>query len=140
LLGFLALLTFLVLGYSAWTAHKILSYWSLSDRVAVQSVEWSVLPLEEDEIAVQGHYHYQFKGQAYIQTEVLPERYLNLWAAKEAAARLSAKSWQVWINPAAPLDSTLQKKFPLKESLYTALLWILLLYFIGLGYYAARYS
>lgn len=138
-LFFIIAITLAVIGYSGYTAFKLYQYTQLTYQVPTSQLEWSVMPLEEDKFTLQAHYHYCFQKSCYEGKTNWQEQYLNAWTAQEAIQRLSTKPWKVWIDPTAPHVSNLQKIFPFKQVIYTILLWLLLIYFIELGRYIAKY-
>ena len=87
----------------------------------------------------QGSYTYVVDGITYSATSDLPRQiYRNRWAAEEDIASYDQKQWSVWYDPAHPSRSTLQKFFPIKECLSTALVLAILGYLIWLKTYVNR--
>jgi hypothetical protein len=68
------------------------------------------------------------------------EPFRNRWGAQEAITQYAAKEWRVWFDHKDPDYSSLQKKFPLKECVSAIFLWGLLLYFLWLGFYVAKFN
>lgn len=119
-------------GIKAWEAHR------LNTQIYAESVEWSVIAKNEEAYTPFAQYSYLVKGKHYTGKTEWQKTYLNQWTAEEAIQRLKQKPLTVWFDSDAPSISSLQKSFPLKESLYTLILWILGIYFLILGYCAKR--
>lgn len=139
-LMFLSLVLACAIGYTGWTIFKLYHYFSLSTSLPIEEVEWLVATGENDTFSPQAHYTFKYQDQIFKGQTTWSESYLNLWAAQEATSRLSNQIKKVWVDRNHLDNSTLQKIFPLKECLSTLALWMLALYFIGLGYYVTRYS
>lgn len=134
-LVFLSLIALSILGYTIWTGIQLYEYYRLSIQVPITAIKWTVKGLSEEEFAPQAHYQFIFEGKSYQGQTTWQEHYLNPWAAEEAIGRLTKEQKNVWIDPHHLNVSTLQKKFPFKQCISMVILWLLLIYFIGLGRY-----
>jgi hypothetical protein len=132
---FLSLLVLGIGGFSVRTGCHLWHYLRLDKQIPAQNIQWSVVSLSDEEFVPFARYYFNVKGISYQGQTLWQETYLNAWTAQETIARLSASPPLVWFYAPNPEISSLQKHFPLKESLYTLLLWFLGLYFLGLGYY-----
>jgi hypothetical protein len=138
---FLGLIILGILGYSVRTGIHLWQYMRLDRQTSVQNIQWSVVSLSDEEFVPLAHYRFNVKGKSYQNQTLWQETFLNPSTAQEAIARLSESSLSVWFDVSSPETSSLQKNFPSKESFYTILLWIIGLYFLGLGYYVkGRFS
>lgn len=126
------------LGYTTYTLVKVWQYLRLDQHVDAQNIQWSVLSLNEEAFVPLANYSFVVRNQSYQGQTRWQEVYLNSWTAQEAIMRLKKSPPPVWFDSSSPEISSLQKLFPLKESLYSLLLWILSLYFLGLGYYVKQ--
>lgn len=132
---FFSLMTLGTLIYSGRTALLVWQYLNLDRETTVKDISWSVASLNDDRFFPVGHYEFEVKGKSYQGQTKWNEGYLNEWAAKEAAASLMQNPPSVWYQASKPEISSLQKLFPLKEAIYTLVLWLLGLYYLGLGFY-----
>ncbi|CUI17859.1 Conserved putative membrane protein [Candidatus Protochlamydia naegleriophila] len=137
---FLGLVTLCALAYTGYAFFQLYSYQRLSHTAVPQKIDWSVLAMDEDHFIPQAHYQFTFQGKAFNGHTLLKEHYLNAWAAREAIDRLQSKPLLVWFNSNSPAMSTIEKNFPLKICLYTALLWGLLLYLAWLNQQVMHYK
>ncbi len=134
-LAFLSCISLGVFIYTSYAGIQLYHYSRLNQPIPLVHIQWSILPFTEEEFAPQANYQFLLQGISYQGKTIWPEHYLNQWAAQKAIEKLAAQSWNAWIDPQNPHNSTLQKKFPLKQCLSTIVLWLLMIYFIGLGYY-----
>lgn len=135
---FISLIILGVLGYTTHTLIKVWQYIRLDQQTEIQHIQWSILPANDESFIPFANYFFNVHGQNYQGQTHWQESYLNQWAAQEAIGRLEKTPPSVWFDSSAPENSSLQKPFPFKESFYSLLLWILGIYFVGLGYYVNR--
>jgi hypothetical protein len=124
-----------VLGYTTHTLIKVWQYMRLDQQTQAQDIRWSILSSNEEAFVPFANYSFIVQDKSYQGQTRWQETYLNQWTAQEAIMRLEHAPPLVWYDSSSPEISSLQKKFPLKESIYTLMLLILGVYFIGLGYY-----
>ena len=130
---FLAIASLLVLWNTIGTIRVLYHDLRLSHSVWAESVEWSAKEVNDERFALLGRYHYRVGGNLYTGEELLLRpRFWNLWAAEDSIAQQAHLSHRVWYSSTEPQYSALQKNFPIKECLSTALLWGLLGYFVCL--------
>lgn len=137
-LCFLSLIT----GGVGWITIKALYlvylYMSLNTEAPAENLQWSVEQLSEDQFVTKANYNFKVKDQPYSgETLFKGDVYWNPSAAEDALKVYAQKDWSVWYSSRNPRYSSLQKNFPFKECISALVLWILLLYFFGLGYYVA---
>lgn len=136
---FLSLITGAVGWFTLKTLYAVYLYALLTGETTPESIEWKINQLHEDQFILSADYHFNINQHKYLgQTSFKSDRYWNLWAAEDALKVYSQKEWPVWYAKSNPEISTLQKSFPLKECISVAILWILMFYFFGLGYYVAK--
>ena len=121
--------------YSGFAMVDIWKYVRLDKETEAQNIQWSVLSLSDDQFVPVALYQFTIQGKQYPGETRWQEGYLNEWSAKEAVARLTQSPPPVWYDGSNPEVSTLEKLFPFKVCLYSGSLWLLTLYFFGLGYY-----
>ena len=124
-----------VLGYSAFTAYKVYDYYLLSESVEPLSMNWKIQKMAEDDFVVQANYQYQWQNEKYSGHSNDGEEYINQYAAQAGLEKAQNSKFKVWLNPQKPINSSLFKIFPLKYLIYSAILWLLYIYFIWLGTY-----
>lgn len=137
-LGFLAIVGCCIVGYTCIAGYKVFRYATFSSEVEPYKITFKTTRTENFNFVVEAEYHYFFEGQSIKSRSTLPEHYLNRWAAQQQLPKLQKLPWKGWVNPRKPSESTLQKNFPIKECISTAILWGILLYFMGLGLYVGK--
>lgn len=135
---FLGLIVLVSMGYTARTAFHLWQYLRLDRQVPAENIQWSVVPLSDEEFVPLARYRFKARGKNYEGQTLWQESYLNASTAQEAIDRLSSIPPLIWYDASAPETSSFQKIFPVKESIYTILLWMLGIYFLGLGYYVKQ--
>lgn len=140
-LGFLTFIALVVVGYTAFAGVDFYRYWALSKKTEPVAVEWFVKELSPEAFIPVAHYRYKVAGHEYRGRTFFNKRpHLNRLAAEEAIKRLKLEQKRVWYRPDTPGRSTMQKNFPIKKAVYTAILWALLIYFIWLGYHVKKFT
>lgn len=151
-LFFLAFLSLIVLTFTGTTAYKAYPYFRLDAQTTTSNIMWSPLKIEkwslsdlmgweEELFALKGTYEFKNKGRLYEGFTVLDTPlFRNQWAAEQELLSMRSKPVTVWYDSSYPAYSSLQKTFPFKECLSTALLLGVLLYFIWLGFSVGRYT
>lgn len=135
---FISLVILSILGYTTYTMIEIWQYMRFDKQVAAQSIQWSIIALSDEAFIPNASYSYHIDGKTYQNQMRWKETYRNEWASQEAIARLKQSPPLIWFDSSSPEISTLQKNFPLKTTLYALLLWVLGIYFAGLGYTVNR--
>lgn len=134
--AFLGLVCLATIWFTAKTYFSLNEYFTLKQTVEISAIDWSYDSPSDEEFIPKGHYAFEYKGKKYEGIEHIEGAALrNKAAADEMVQYLSKRVFKVWFDPSNPNHSSLQKSFPSKECLSTALLWGVLLYLIGLGYY-----
>lgn len=132
---FLGLMIIVIIGYTGYASVKVWHYIRLDQQTAPQTMEWSVTTLNDDAFVPHATYQFRTKGKIYEGQDLWPITYLNEWAAQEAIEKIKQTPQTIWFDSDSPTYSALQRSFPFKASIYTIILWLLGLYFLGLGYY-----
>lgn len=136
---FLAILTCIVTWYCGNTLYRIYRYSQLTQTTLAEEVHWVVIPLSGDQYILKATYSYALQEKRYLgETSFNEDIFMNQWAAEQAIPKYAYRQWNVWFNPRYFSYSTLQKKFPTKECCSAAVLFLLLLYFVGLGFYVNK--
>lgn len=147
-LGLLALFAIAAVSYSLVALYKYYNYSNLTKQAVASSVNWSVKvdkkmwPFNvflDDSYKIEANYAFKVEGKSFQGYTLFKENYLNSWAAEREIEKNQKKQWTVWYEKNNENHSTLQKNFPLKECVSAGVLWVLLLYFLWLGFYVATY-
>lgn len=137
-LCFLSLATGAVGWFTLKALYMVYLYISLNATAPVEDLKWGVEQLSADQFVMKADYTFIAKEKQYSgETLFKDDIYWNPWVAEDALKVYSQKDWTVWYSSGNPQYSSLQKKFPLRECISAGVLWILLFYFLGLGYYVA---
>lgn len=140
-LGFLTLITLVVVWFTWETVAKARDYFSFSQVTEVSEIHWTVFKSGEDHYQLNATYTFQANGQTIPKEQLMPKPiYPNPWAAEQAASKENTKKFKVWYAPQTPKRASLYKHFPMKEIISTILLWGLWLYFLWLGFYVKQFS
>ncbi|MBA3722448.1 MAG: hypothetical protein H0W88_08600 [Parachlamydiaceae bacterium] len=123
--------------YTLYSFYQLYQYDRLDRQIPIQKIEWSIIEESKEKFIPKANFQYSFQGNTYSGQTLWDEYYLNASTAQEAIDRLYSNQLQLktWIDSSNPHISTLQKNFPLKQCIYMFFLWILTIYFYGLGRY-----
>ena len=138
-LCFLSLITGAVGWYILKTLYAIYLYTLLTAQAPIEQISWGVEQIKEDQYVIRANYTFivknkEFEGKTLFTNDI----HLNPDSAEASIKVYSSENWPVWFSSRDPRNSSLQKNFPLKESVSAGILWAILLYFYGLGYYVAK--
>jgi len=139
--AFLTLISAIALWYTIAALYSYYSYSHLKIQIPASHVEWHIIEKSEEHYLLEASYEIEFKTKFYAgSTRFADEPYRNQWAAEQAIKEYRGKKWKVWFDPQNPQYSSLQKNFPLKESVSAIFLWGLILYFLWLGFYVKKFK
>lgn len=124
----------IALWFTGKAATGLYSYYTLTEQAPIKKIDWSVYEKNSDIFYPIAHYHFAVDGKEYEGETILTEwPYRNAWAVEQGIKNYDTK--YVWYSPKNPVkNSSLQKKFPFKESLYAAIVLLVYFYFIWVGY------
>lgn len=150
-LSFLGALLLLVTIFGSISFYKVWDYTRLDAITSAEKIDWSIVELKRhslfeligfgDELfTLRGEYSFRVGENIFLGSTTLTEPlFRNLYAVEEELISIRTKPAKVWYDSSNPSYSSLQKKFPFKECLSTAIMLGLLLYFIWIGYKVGRY-
>lgn len=139
--AFIAVIFATTLWYSIVAIYSYYSYVHLKVQTSPSAMDWDIVEKSDEDYVAQSIYRFEFKGKSYPGTTSFTDTpYRNQWAAEQAAREFSKKQWKIWFDPQNPHHSSLQKNFPLKECISALFLWGLVLYFLWLGFYVAKFK
>jgi len=138
--AFLAVVFLITLWYTGTAAYRYYFYSRLTERAPLVSIQWNVKEKASDQYIIEASYRFSLGNESYFGTTTWPnDTFRNSWAAEMAIKQeYSQKPWKIWFDPSNPNHSSLQKRFPFKESISAGFLWILFFYFFWLGFYVAK--
>ncbi|MGM0440234.1 MAG: DUF3592 domain-containing protein [Chlamydiota bacterium] len=138
---FLTVMSLVAVAFMGFAGYKILKYRSYSTCALPTSVEWSVKAISHSKYLVKADFDYIVEGQKYHGKTVLRNKiFINPSAAEQALEEYRGQCWTVWYNPRKPQQATINRRFPLKVTIYAGILGLMLIYFIGLGIYVKKLS
>ncbi len=140
--AFLVVVLLVTLAYSGIALYHYYAYSHLTAQTDdISAMHWQIQEKSDTAFVVKADYTFTIQQQAFEgSTAWTKEPYLNRYAAEQAIKLMTGEHWQVWYDQHNPHRSSLQKQFPIKECLSALFLWVLLLYFVWLGYYVAKFK
>jgi hypothetical protein len=126
------LLAFWLVGKASCEIYR---YSQLKISVEADIESWSVREMGSEQFAVIAHYTYFFNGISYTGQGRIGGIYPNPWAAQEAKSRFIKQKRRVWIAPAHPERSVVEKHFPMKRVISAGVVIGLVIYFLILTVY-----
>ncbi len=110
-------LTFLGAGFfTVLSGVEIYRYISFSHQTKIEIIDYTLMS-KRGRYHIQVLYSYRVKGREYFKKEVLPEFYLNTYAAKESFEGDRAGYKGIWYNPSNPVKGSLVKAFPFNHGI-----------------------
>jgi hypothetical protein len=107
----------------------------LTAEASPKVMDWSVRKLDSETWAIGLKYKFAAAGQSYENEEIFQgETFKNPYKAQDSLQVLKEKTWTVWYMPKHPSFSTVERYFPLKRTVYAAILTFLFVW----GLYIAR--
>lgn len=131
---------FLVIGALAlWrTTTATIDLWQyhrLGPEVTAQVTSWELLP-KRSKYALEASFTYDYRGKSYNSKTVFSKPYyLNRGSAEEQIQKMSGMKWNAYVDAGHPHYASLEKNFPLKESIYALCLIGILLYFVYIRFH-----
>lgn len=134
----LLLVALAALWFSGIAIYKQFRYYQLDATAPATVTNWTVNRISDEQYQIVAVYNFPFNNTPIDgQTAFVP--YLrNPYTAEQYIKENAQLHWNAWYNSGNPHDSTLQRKFPLKECLYAGVLWGIFIYFVWLGNYVQR--
>lgn len=138
-LAVLAVFALIALWFSATTGYELYWHASMMSKASPKGIQWKVYEKSRDRYALTAVYDFDVRGNIFEgKTSFQQLAFRNQAAAEQAISQYAQKPWTIWYAALSPQHSTIQKAFPLKSCIYTAILWGLFLYFIWLGWYVEK--
>ena len=125
--------------FSFKSGYEFYKYYSWDSRTFPLEIDWTVKERASDRYTLNGNYLYKVKEMIYSgETQLKMPVFKNREAAEKYIKEISKEKKTVWYSSRQPEDSSIQRELPIKDSVYTIVLWALFFYFLGLGFYMAR--
>ena len=125
--------------YCGVALFRIYRYTQLKAQAPASNVHWGTQALSGDQYLIKATYAFTVDGKTYPGESVFEDEiFMNKWAAEQTIPKYSYQTWNVWHQPDNFVHSTLQKKFPSKECYSAGAMFVLLIYFVSLGFYVTR--
>lgn len=131
---------FLVIGALAlWKSigatRGLWEYVRLGPEVSAQVTGWELIP-KGSKYALEATFSYAYRGKDFTTRTVFSKPYhLNRESAEEQIKKMSGMSWAAWVDPEHPQHASLEKIFPLRESVYALCLIAIFLYFVYIRFH-----
>lgn len=139
--AFLTVIVAATLWYTISAIYAYYSYSHLKAQTSLSALDWEIIHESDEDFPVKAVYTFEFKDKSYPGSTTFTDiPYRNQWAAEQAIKDLSGRQWKVWFDPHNPHHSSLEKSFPFKEIISAIFLWGLILYFLWLGFYVAKFK
>lgn len=139
--SFLLVVLLTTLWYTGKAAYKYYGYARLTQKAIATDMKWSIQELSDEDYILESQYTFKVGDHLFQgMTSFANTPYRNQYSATKAKAEMSAQKWIVWYDASNPHNSSLQKDFPLKECVYAILLWGLMLYFLWISFYVAKFK
>jgi len=140
-LALLVLISLIALWFSAIALYDLYGYLTLTETVPAEKINWSIKEESPESFQIVADYTFIVNDQHYAGSTTFKDwPYRNPWGAQSALLEREKQQWSVWYSPRNKHHSSLQKSFPIQECITMGVLWGLLLYFLWLGSYVARYQ
>jgi hypothetical protein len=138
-LALFCMVAFGTLLFTGKTLDQLYTYHILTAQATPLSMDWSVKEIANERYLLEAHYVFNVDDTTF-QNSFLLEDFIfrHPAAAEHILAKLHDKKWSVWYQPNKPHHSSLEKNFPIKETIYMVVLWLLTVYFFWLKKYVNR--
>ena len=122
--------------FSFKIGYKFYKYYSLDSQAVPTEFVWSVKERASDRYTLDANYLYTVNGAQYSgQTELYAPVFKNKEAAKKYIKETANQRKMILYSSHKPGDSSIHKELPIKDTVYTIILWGLFFYFLWLGFY-----
>lgn len=136
---FLTLIALVVAWYCGTALYRVYRYSRLTAQAPASHFHWGTQALSDNQYIIDATYEYTVDGINYPgETRFKDDIFMNNWAAEQSIPKYAYRKWNAWYQPGNFSHSTLQKTFPSKECYSAGAMLVLLLYFVGLGFYVTR--
>lgn len=139
--AFLTVVVAATLWYTLSAIYAYYSYSHLKAQASPSTLDWEIVQKSDEDYPVKASYTFEFNNKSYPGSTTFTDTpYRNHWSAEQAVKELSQRKWKIWYDPQNPHHSSLEKKFPFKAVISAVFLCGLILYFLWLGFYVAKFK
>lgn len=125
--------------FSFKSGYEFYKYYSMDSQAFPLEINWTVKERASDRYTLNSNYFYKVKEDTYSgETHLKTPVFKNREAAEKYIKEISKEKKTIWYSSRQPKDSSIQRELPIKESVYTIVLWGLFFYFLGLGFYIGK--
>lgn len=133
---FLCIIALSVLGYTFYTISSYREFYQLDEKTPLENITWDIYSKNEETHLFKTSYSYTFQGNHYTGDYLFKKPvFINVLGAKHALEEFSQGYKEAWVSSQHPDRSSLEKHYPLKELVSTAVLWAIFVYFLLLPKY-----
>ena len=119
--------------------YDLFSYFSLSKQTIAHILEWKVIETKGEKFNLFARYEYTVGNKTYQEEHFFSKPlYPNKHLAQDDLKKWAAFQWNVWYQPKAPTQSSLQRFFPFKKGIHFLLGSFILIYFVCFNEYIKR--
>lgn len=138
LLSLLSLIFAAMLWYGIPAAYHLHEYYSLTKTTEPTDIKWFVDEISSEDFRVGATYSYIVDAATHQGETIFNDMtFRNPSTADDELKVKATKTQVVFYDPQNADHSSLQKKFPTKECVSTAVLFLIFLYFALLGIYTS---
>ena len=137
--AFLSCVLLVVLWFTFNSSYQVYQWATQTRSSRPLELEWGVEQQASDRFVLDASYIFLHKGQKVEGNTIFQnERYRNKSTANHFLNLYKEKEWTVRYSPFQLQNSTINRLFPLKSCIYTAIVWCIMIYFVWLGYYVGK--
>ncbi len=138
---FLAGFALIAFWFSLQSGYQIYRWMTQSAKSSPTSINWKIEKKAEGRFILIADYTFSLNGKEINGRTAFPSMaYKNIQTAEYFLSKQMKTPVTIRYSSSQPKNSTINRFFPLKSCIYTAIVWSILFYFIWLGYYTARVS
>ena len=134
--GLLAIILASFSFYAISSLYHLHSYYSLTSMVKAQDLQWFVEELGSEDFRVGATYAFTVDGVKTTGETIFSDRkFRNPSSADDRMKVMAKEAFDAYYDAKNINHSSLENPFPTKDILYAISLFLLFLYFFGLGIY-----
>lgn len=130
----MACMAIAVLWFTFDTGYQLYRWVVQTVETIPAHIEWQVHQEAQDRYTLAAQYAFKVKDSTYQgETAFRSKRYKSPETASHFLKQHIQANWKVFYAPDRPQISTINRVFPLKSCVYTAIIWGVMIYFFWLG-------
>jgi hypothetical protein len=131
-------IAFFLLSYS--TICQINTYLLLKKNVLANVDKLEIRLDKKNRYEILAFYSFKIGNKVFFNKNCLRKKFLNILSAQDYIKKNSEKKVIVWFNPKNPNITSIERKFPIKNCIYSVLCFSIFIYFVILKYYAYSFQ